>query len=252
MVGFEAGLAVCAQNRAFSVDDVRTGTDPMLVAIASSKENSNANQSTMTMAASTRSVKMFLLAAWACVGVAGAFVPQPQTKLMTISGSTHHSQQASRQPIVRGMQQYGGNDDDGSGSLTTPLDRPVLAAVDVAALLGFAAVGKASHSADGSLDIGAVASVAFPFVTSWLLTSPLTGVYTDDAKDGNVVSESFLKAGKGWIVAIPIGIALRGVIKGYVPPVSFAVVTMIATLVIVGGARVLFAFAEDFFVEMVN
>ena len=65
-------------------------------------------------------------------------------------------------------------------------------------------------------------------------------------------SESFLKTAKGWIVAIPIGIALRGVIKGYVPPVSFAVVTMIATLVIVGGARVLFAFAEDFFVEMVN
>ena len=150
------------------------------------------------------------------------------------------------------MQQDGGNDDDGSGSLTTPLDRPVLAAVDVAALLGFAAVGKASHSADGSLDVGAVASVAFPFVTSWLLTSPLTGVYSDDAKDGNVVSESFLKAAKGWIVAIPIGIAMRGVIKGYVPPVSFAVVTMIATLVIVGGARVLFAFAEDFFVEMVN
>ena len=210
----------------------------------------------MTMAASMRSVKMFLLAASACVGVAGAFVPQPRTKSMMtpiiISGSTHHLQQAARQPIVLGMQQDGGNDDDGSGSLTTPLDRPVLAAVDVAALLGFAAVGKASHSADGSLDIGAVASVAFPFVTSWLLTSPLTGVYSDDAKDGNVVSESFLKAAKGWIVAIPIGIAMRGVIKGYVPPVSFAVVTMIATLVIVGGARVLFAFAEDFFVEMVN
>jgi len=235
-------------------------TDAMLASLdmieIESKEN-NANQSsTMTIAASMRSVKMFLLAALACVGVAGAFAPQPQTKLMMtpiiISGSTHHSQQASRQPIFLGMQQDGGNDDDGSGSLTTPLDRPVLAAVDVAALLGFAAVGKASHSADGSLDIGAVASVAFPFVTSWLLTSPLTGVYSDDAKDGNVVSESFLKAGKGWIVAIPIGIALRGVIKGYVPPVSFAVVTMIATLVIVGGARVLFAFAEDFFVEMVN
>ena len=103
-----------------------------------------------------------------------------------------------------------------------------------------------------SLHCSAGASVAFPFVTSWLLTSPLTGVYSDDAKDGNVVSESFLKAAKGWIVAIPIGIAMRGVIKGYVPPVSFAVVTMIATLVIVGGARVLFAFAEDFFVEMVN
>lgn len=150
------------------------------------------------------------------------------------------------------MQEDGGSGDDTASDLSTPLDRPVLAAVDVVALLGFAAVGKASHSADGSLDIGAVASVAFPFVTSWLLTSPLTGIYTEDAEDGNVVSESFLKAAKGWIVAVPLGIALRGVIKGYMPPVSFAIVTMIATLVIVGGARVLFAFAEDFFVEMVN
>ena len=158
----------------------------------------------------------------------------------------------SRQPAALFMREDGGSGDDTVSDLSTPLDRPVLAAVDVVALLGFAAVGKASHSADGSLDIGAVASVAFPFVTSWLLTSPLTGVYTEDARDGNVASESFLKAAKGWIVAVPLGIALRGVIKGYVPPISFAIVTMIATLVIVGGARVLFAFAGDFFVEMVN
>eukprot|EP00563_Minutocellus_polymorphus_P019771 CAMPEP_0197726172 /NCGR_PEP_ID=MMETSP1434-20131217/13828_1 /TAXON_ID=265543 /ORGANISM="Minutocellus polymorphus, Strain CCMP3303" /LENGTH=206 /DNA_ID=CAMNT_0043312013 /DNA_START=57 /DNA_END=677 /DNA_ORIENTATION=+ len=205
--------------------------------------------------ASMRSIKMLLLAVSACLGIAGAFTPQPQAKLMmTPIISSPQSQQAvhvrARHSPVLSMQQQDG--DDGSGSLSTPLDRPVLAAVDVAALLGFAAVGKASHSADGSLDIVAVASVAFPFVTSWLLTSPLTGVYTDDAKDGNVVSESFLKTAKGWIVAVPIGIALRGVIKGYVPPISFAIVTLVATLVIVGGARVLFAFAEDFFVEMVN
>jgi len=30
------------------------------------------------------------------------------------------------------------------------------------------------------------------------------------------------------------------------------VVTMIATFVILGGARILFAFAEDFFVELVD
>ena len=61
-----------------------------------------------------------------------------------------------------------------------------------------------------------------------------------------------VKTAKGWIVAVPLGCVLRGVIKGYVPPVPFVIVTMIATLVIVGGARVAFAFAEDFFVELVN
>ena len=231
------------------------------------------------MIASLRSsVNMLPLLVLACVGLAGAFAPQPQSKAVMISNIISSSPHAfsvqgarSRQPaalFVRGdggsgdvrsrrpaalfMQEDGGSGDDMVSDLSTPLDRPVLAAVDVVALLGFAAVGKASHSADGSLDIGAVASVAFPFVTSWLLTSPLTGVYTEDAKDGNVVSESFLKAAKGWIIAVPLGIALRGVIKGYVPPLPFCIVTMIATLVIVGGARVLFAFAEDFFVEMVN
>ena len=215
----------------------------------------------MILVASLRNgVKMLPLFVLACVGLAGAFAPQPQSKAMMtpniISSSPHAFSVLQNirphQPAALSMQEDGGSGDDATSDLSTPLDRPVLAAVDVVALLGFAAVGKASHSADGSLDVGAVASVAFPFVTSWLLTSPLTGVYTEDAKDGNVVSESFLKAAKGWIIAVPLGIALRGVIKGYVPPVSFAIVTMIATLVIVGGARVLFAFAEDFFVEMVN
>jgi len=201
------------------------------------------------------SVNMFLLAFLITTVRVGAFAPQPQkTLMMTIPTSPRASPAQNvraHQHAVLSMQRDVENDDDATNGLSTPLDRPVLAAVDVVALLGFAAVGKASHSADGSLDIGAVASVAFPFVTSWLLTSPLTGVYTDDAKGGNVVSESFLKAAKGWIFAVPLGIAFRAVIKGYFPPVSFVIVTMIATLVILGGARALFAFAEDFFVELV-
>ena len=63
-------------------------------------------------------------------------------------------------------------------SSSSPLDRPVLAALDAAALTTFAAVGKASHSAaDGSLDIVAVAVTAAPFLLAWFATSPLTGVY---------------------------------------------------------------------------
>ena len=142
--------------------------------------------------------------------------------------------------------------DEIATSMWTPLDRPLLAMVDLASLVTFSAVGKASHAADGSIDVGAVALVALPFVSAWFLTSPFTGVYAPDDRDTNLVKDAFFKAGKGWIVAVPLGCVLRGVIKGYVPPVPFVLVTLVATLVIIGGARVLFAVAEDFFVELVN
>jgi hypothetical protein len=136
--------------------------------------------------------------------------------------------------------------------LSTPLDRPVLALVDVASLLTFAAVGKASHTPDGGIDPIAAASVAFPFLLAWFVTSPLTGVYAEDEREGNLVLETFLKSGKGWIVAIPLGCVIRGIIKGYLPPAPFVVVTMIATFVILGLGRLLFAVLEDFFVELAN
>jgi hypothetical protein len=134
-------------------------------------------------------------------------------------------------------------------SVSTPLDRPLLAAIDVAALTVFSAVGKASHSADGSLDILAVATVAFPFAASWLVTSPFTGIFAPDDRSDNLVKDVFFKTAKGWIFAIPLGCVLRGVIKGYAPPIPFVIVTMIATLVILSGCRILFSLMEDSFVE---
>lgn len=139
-----------------------------------------------------------------------------------------------------------------SNTIYTPLDRPLLAVVDSISLVIFAAIGKSSHSADGSLDLIGILITAFPFITAWLATSPLTGVYSPDDREQNILSSTALKVGKGWIVAVPLGIALRGVIKGYVPPVPFIIVTLIATLVILAGVRILFSVAEDFFVELVN
>lgn len=143
-------------------------------------------------------------------------------------------------------------DSDDTSYLSTPLDRPVLALVDAASLLTFAAVGKASHAPDGSIDLFATASVAFPFLLAWFATSPFTGVYSQDERAGNLILETFIKSGKGWIFAIPLGCVIRGLIKGYVPPVPFVVVTMIATFVILGLGRLLFAVIEDFFVELAN
>jgi len=136
-----------------------------------------------------------------------------------------------------------------------PTERPILALIDAGALLGFAAIGKASHSAvDGSLDLVTVATTAFPFLASWFLTSPLTGVYAPSARnqDSNLVQDTLIQTAKGWALAIPLGCVLRGIMKGYVPPTSFVIVTLIATLVILTGTRVLYAVVQDFFVELVN
>ena len=131
---------------------------------------------------------------------------------------------------------------------STPLDKPVLAVTDLLSLVLFAGIGKASHSADGSLDVPAVLQTAGPFLLAWFGTSPLTGVYRDSKDSGNDgILDVGLQVAKGWIVAIPLGCILRGVVKGYVPPLPFVVVTMISTLIILGGSRILYSVVESKF-----
>jgi len=135
------------------------------------------------------------------------------------------------------------------GVPSSPLDRPVLSAIDATALFVFAGVGKASHSAvDGSLDLGAVLVTAFPFLLSWFLVAPLVGSYTPDATRD--VKSAAVQTAKAWILAVPLGCVLRGVIKGYVPPVPFVVVTLIATLVILSLGRVGYTVLSELYVEM--
>jgi hypothetical protein len=124
-----------------------------------------------------------------------------------------------------------------------PLDRPLLAALDLMAIILFSSVGKASHSSDGSIDPLAVLWVALPFLISWFTITPFLGLYGDDATKSKTVAA--IKAAKGWIIAVPIGCVLRGILKGYIPPVPFVIVTMIATLVIIGGTRVAYSAVNE-------
>mmetsp|Transcript_12191 Transcript_12191/g.22852 ORF Transcript_12191/g.22852 Transcript_12191/m.22852 type:complete len:253 (+) Transcript_12191:138-896(+) len=136
-------------------------------------------------------------------------------------------------------------------SSSSPLNNPILATIDFAALVLFAGIGKANHDTTGgsTIDLQSTLSTAAPFLFSWYATSPFTGIYKKDdhENESSTTSHSILEAGKiaaqGWIVAIPLGCVLRGVVKGYVPPVPFVIVTMIATLIILGGARMLYAAA---------
>lgn len=128
---------------------------------------------------------------------------------------------------------------------SSPLDKPVLATLDFVALTIFAAVGKASHSSNGALDLGAVFITAFPFLVSWFATSPLTGVYNDfvlkgEEDDDNDYLDIAIATLKGWALAVPLGCAGRGIIKGYVPPLPFVIVTLISTLVILTTVRLLY------------
>jgi Protein of unknown function (DUF3054) len=132
-------------------------------------------------------------------------------------------------------------------TLSSPLNNPALAALDILALLGFAAIGKASHAPDGSIDPAAVFVTAFPFITAWIVTSPLTGIYNRLPNNGdenkNVVQAAALQTLQGWALAVPLGCALRGILKGYLPPLPFVIVTLVATLVILGSVRVIYALA---------
>jgi hypothetical protein len=131
---------------------------------------------------------------------------------------------------------------------SSPLDRPVLSLIDTVAILTFAAVGKASHSAvDGSLDIAAVFLTALPFLASWFLTAPFLGCFTPSATAD--LKQAVTTAAKGWIVAVPLGCLLRGVIKGYVPPVPFVIVTLVATLILLSVGRAAYTSLAELYVE---
>ena len=70
----------------------------------------------------------------------------------------------------------------------------------------------------------------------WFATGPLLGAYGRDAQDGRPVPAA-LAAAKTWAVATPVSLALRGLLKGYVPPTPFIVVSFVATGTLMIGWR---------------
>jgi Protein of unknown function (DUF3054) len=173
----------------------------------------------------------------------------------------YQQQQQQQQPLFASSSKIERNNDSGESSddyvdASSPLDRPWQAAVDAAALVTFAAVGRANHAdtnanLDGGFDnVLAVAATAAPFLLAWFATSPFTNVYCKTEK-GKSLQESLVQIVPGWAIAVPLGCILRGIIKGYIPPLGFVVVTLIATLMLLGLGRVLYNLVEEVFVELV-
>jgi len=126
------------------------------------------------------------------------------------------------------------NVDDGSETVDDAFKRnAVLAFGDVAMLVVFSAIGRASHSE--GVFTPELFLTALPFVLGWAFTSPFTGAYE---RSDNLTS-ALLTPSKSWAVAVPIGLLLRGISKGRVPPTPFIIVSMVATLVLLLGWRAL-------------
>jgi len=117
------------------------------------------------------------------------------------------------------------------------LSRKGLAIGDAAALVAFAAIGRGNHAED--MGLFADLLTAAPFLFSWFAVSPFLGSYSRSA----TASVSDIAPGllAGWAVSVPLGLGIRGVLKGLVvPPTPFILVTLVATFTLLFSWRFLF------------
>lgn len=111
---------------------------------------------------------------------------------------------------------------------------------DVLAFLAFSALGRRSHGAAAGLDAFAqIAETAAPFAAGWLLAAPLLGAFKPDvvAHPRAMLSRTALS----WLVALPIGLLLRALVRQSGIPLSFAITTLLVLMVLLCGWRGAFA-----------
>jgi len=127
--------------------------------------------------------------------------------------------------------------DSGQDAMADLRRAGVLIFGDAVGLLVFAVIGRISHGEVLSLE---TFGTAFPFLIGWYTAAGLLGGYGKAARGEYGLLPAVGAAAKCWAVGQPIGLVLRGLLKGYIPPLSFALVTSVATGVIMVGWRAAF------------
>lgn len=113
----------------------------------------------------------------------------------------------------------------------------LLAAGDVCALLLFSAIGRFNHGFP-VLDLETL-KTADPFIAGWFLSAYFLGGYGEDGRGMNGSSKAIIAAFKSWALGIPLGIGIRVIELGHIPPTNFMLVTMGSTAVLLVGWRAL-------------
>jgi hypothetical protein len=98
-----------------------------------------------------------------------------------------------------------------------------LAIGDTLVFLVFATIGIRSH--DEALSVPKILITAAPFIVAWFLVSPFIGAFRRglELRPGKMVQRTLL----AWLACWPVALLLRGLIEWKVPPLSFALVTLI-------------------------
>jgi hypothetical protein len=122
-----------------------------------------------------------------------------------------------------------------AGEDSTSMSKAIQLAVgDTLALVIFATIGRVSHHE--AVTLASSFETALPFLVGWFATAPFLGGFGKDAQGGNVGS-AVGAAAKPWIVAVPISIFIRSLLRGYVPDKAFIIVSFVATAVLLLGVR---------------
>jgi hypothetical protein len=116
----------------------------------------------------------------------------------------------------------------------------LLAAGDALAFLVFATIGRASHSEAAGLDaIMQVAETAAPFAIGWFVVAPFAGAFKPPVV--GQPRQMLPRTALAWLLAWPLGLLLRALIRQTSIPLSFAIVTLITNMLILLGWRAVFA-----------
>lgn len=99
---------------------------------------------------------------------------------------------------------------------------------DLFVLILFASIGRASH--EEGLTVLGIVETAAPFVLGWFVATPFMGAYRDEAIEAP--KRAVLLTARTWIVGIPLGLLFRAIYLRREIPVSFAIVTLLTTLVL--------------------
>lgn len=99
---------------------------------------------------------------------------------------------------------------------------------DALIFLLFAAIGRRSHSETDTLVQTAL--TALPFAAGWFIVAPWIGAFR---RNIDVQPRTMsLRTALAWLAAWPVGLLFRGIAEQKVPPLSFAIVTLISNMIL--------------------
>lgn len=113
----------------------------------------------------------------------------------------------------------------------------LLAIGDALVFIIFAVIGMRSHKV--GLAVPSVLQTAAPFAIGWFIVSPFVGAFR--RKITSQPGKMSLRTALSWLIAWPVGLLLRGIFNHEIPPVSFAIVTLITNAIFLQIWRVPFA-----------